>query len=123
MAGSARCRPSRQPRCGFLSRIRWFLNAINNVRHGEECLRRVSNHARRPCRAQFSSEANSFTFSQPGSMPAMGAGLCQCYEKGGWVSLNNGQPNPKTIIQYTTDRMVLKTCGIKAAAITAQLPP
>jgi hypothetical protein len=44
-------RPSRQPRCGFL-RMRWFLNAINNVRHGEERRRCVSNHARRPCRTR-----------------------------------------------------------------------
>jgi hypothetical protein len=44
-------RPSRQPRCGFL-RMRGFLNAINKVRHGEERRRRVSNHARRPCRTR-----------------------------------------------------------------------
>ena len=46
-------RPSRQPRCGFL-RMRRFLNAINNIRHGEERRRRVSNHAQRPCRTRLS---------------------------------------------------------------------
>ena len=46
-------RPSRQPRCGFL-RISRFLSAINNVPHGEERRRRVSNHARRPCRTRLS---------------------------------------------------------------------
>jgi len=49
-------RPSRQPRCGFL-RMRRFLNAINNVRHGEERRRRVSNHARRPYRTRPSAFA------------------------------------------------------------------
>ncbi len=58
-------RPSRQPRCGFL-RMRWCLNAINNGRHGEERRRRVSNHARRPCRTGFRFETNSFTRSQAG---------------------------------------------------------
>ena len=43
-SGPARRRPG----------MRWFLNAINNVRHGEERRRRVSNHARRPCRARLS---------------------------------------------------------------------
>ena len=40
----ARAGSSRQPRCGFL-RMTYFLNAINNVPHGEEGRRRVSNHA------------------------------------------------------------------------------
>ena len=49
----ARASSSRQPLCGFL-RMTWFLNAINKIPHGEERRRRVSNHARRPCRTRLS---------------------------------------------------------------------
>jgi len=80
MAGSARCVPRlregklfetaalRLPQSLPRRRpgMRWFLNAINNVRHGEERRRRVSNHARRPCRTRLSFETNSFTRSKAG---------------------------------------------------------
>jgi hypothetical protein len=40
--------------------MRRFLNAIDNLRHGEERRRRVSNHARRRAAPGFRFETNSF---------------------------------------------------------------
>jgi hypothetical protein len=66
-------RPSRQPRCGFLRMTR-FLNSIMGLRHGEERRRRVSNHARWPCRARLSfSRPIPSHAGRPGPISAMGS--------------------------------------------------
>ena len=64
MAGSARCVPRfREGRPG----MKRFLNPINNVRHGEERRRRVSNRTRRPCRTRLSFRDQFFTRSFAGA--------------------------------------------------------